>query len=143
MNYRTIALSFAAGAALSLLCACVSDIAYLGESYPPTYNVECFYASSDIKKPYKIMGKAIASPGVFSSQGDFMNDIMVSARTHGADAILVESFNKVKTGQTSSWGSNTWAEGNKNGAWLNESGSGSTQDVTELQAHIYFVKYSN
>ena len=142
INIRLLSLSFAAASAIAILSSCESDIAYLGESYAPTANVECFYSSTDIKRPYKIMGKAIASPGVFADNNRFLGDIMNSARMNGADAILVESFNKIKTGQTSSWNSDGWAEGKKKEAWWSESGSANTQDTTTLQAHIYFIKYT-
>jgi hypothetical protein len=129
--------------AAATLCSCASQINYLGESYPPTANVEFFFSSADIKRPYKIMGKAIATPGVFSEDNAFQNDIMMSARMHGADAILVESYQKLKTGQYTSWNSNGDASTNKSGrdVWWGESGSANTQDTTELRATIYFIKY--
>ncbi len=143
MRIKAFTLAFAAAAAALVLSSCASDIAYLGESYPPTGNIECFFGSNDIKRPYKIMGKALATPGAFANQADFHNDIMQCARMHGADAILVESFQKVKTGQYSNWNNDGMAKnGKRDTTWWNESGSASTQDVTELQASVYFIKYT-
>lgn len=143
MRLRIPALTLAAMAALLALSACTTDIDYFGESYPPTVNVECFFASNDIKRPYKTMGKAIATPGAFASKADFQNDIMNFARMHGADAALVETFQKVKTGQYTNWNSDGYAKaGRRDSVWWDESGSATTQDMEELRATIYFIKYT-
>jgi hypothetical protein len=132
----------AAVAALLTLASCATEIDYFGESYPPTYNVGVFFNSSDLKQPYKIMGKAIATPGAFASKADFQNDLINDARMHGADAVLVESFNRIKTGEVSNWNNDGYAKAHKKDAWWTESGSASTQDVTTLQATVYYVKYT-
>ena len=142
MPFRILALSMAAAAALALLSSCATDIAYFGDSYSPTGNIECFFTANDIKRPYKIMGKAIATPGAFASQPDFQNDIMNCAKTHGADALLVENFGKVKTGEYTNWNNNGQARDSKRDTWWNENGTASTQDVVELQATVLFIKYT-
>ena len=88
------------------------------------------------------MGKAIATPGAFASQPDFQNDIMNCAKTHGADALLVENFGKVKTGEYTNWNNNGQARDSKRDTWWNENGTASTQDVVELQATVLFIKYT-
>ncbi len=143
MSPRIAIAMAAAFAAVSLLSSCASDIAYIGETYAPTANVEYFFTPQDIKRPYKVMGKAIASPGVFAQgSAELQNDLMICARSHGADAILIENFQKVKTGQTTNWNGNGYAEGRKKEAWWSESGTANTQDQTELQVIALFIKYA-
>jgi len=143
MTPSRTAAAIATLASMLLLASCATDIAYFGESYAPNSgNVECFFTPQDVKRPYKVMGKAVASEGLFRSYAEFQEDVINCARAHGADAILIESFQKVKTGESTSWNDNGTAHVKKKDAWWTESGSSNTQDQTALQASILFLKYT-
>jgi len=143
MTLSKIAAAIATLASMLLLASCATDIAYFGESYPPgSGNVECFFTPQDVKRPYKVMGKAVASEGLFRSYAEFQEDVINCARAHGADAVLIESFQKVKTGETTNWNSNGYAEAKKKDAWWTENGTANTQNQTALQASVLFLKYT-
>jgi len=70
-------------------------------------------------------------------------DIRRAAMSCGADAILVESFDRVKTGSNSSWSSDGYGKASQkhNDAWWTENGSAHTEDQVEVQARVYYIKY--
>lgn len=131
-----------AAAATMTLVSCKSSIDYIGEANSPTSRVDYFFSKDDIKKPYKTMGKAIVSPGLFESSEDMQNDLMEAARQKGADAVFVESFQRVKTGENTTWSGYGFGKLKKaDDSWWSESGAAHTQDQTDLLITVFFLKY--
>ncbi len=78
---------------LLLGMSCTPRIAYLGDYYAPTYDVELFYDEGDIEKEYKVIGIA-------RNEGDELerdnleairDEMIKKAKQVGADAILFVS----------------------------------------------------
>ncbi len=140
---RLIVLAAFAIFSVSFITGCKSDIAYIGESYSPTSRVDYFFNKDEIKRPYKTMGKAIVSPGMFEGAADMQHDLKEDACLQGADAIFVEEFRKKKTGESSSWSENGTASQKKKDVNWNSSGSSNTQEQTELEIIVYYLKYTD
>lgn len=132
---------FAAALAAASMVSCKSQIDYIGETHPQTSQIDYFFSKDDIKRPCKTMGKAIVSPGLFESASDMQSDLMEAARQKGADGVLVDSFNKVKTGENSTWNSAGYGKVKKHDDFWNETGSSHTSDQTELLITVFFIKY--
>lgn len=81
------------------LTGCVS-VDYIGETYPPTKNVQIFMEKKQIPWKYQLIGKAIATAPDDFTCGDIQEKLQEKARAVGADAILILSFRKVECGET-------------------------------------------
>ena len=101
------------GSALALLAlaGCSPKIDYVGETYPPTTHVALFFKAADVARPYKVMGKAIVTASEGSEASKMQETLLTEARARGADAVLVERFGTVKTGESSHWDSSARTEG--------------------------------
>ena len=74
-----------------LLSSCSPVIYYLGDSYEPTSAVEIYYDASEVKKPYKTIGRMTKE---VSLSGDVEKKYMVrEAKKRGADAIIFSDLN--------------------------------------------------
>ncbi len=84
-----------------LLCSCVS-INYKGDIYPATDKVEIIKNNGEkIPDGYKLIGTATATaPSEDYSKGEILDKLISKAKSVGADAIVVKSFVKVKSGET-------------------------------------------
>ncbi len=76
-----------------LFSSCSPRIAYLGDYYAPTHDIDLFYDEGDIEKEYKVIGIA-------RNEGDELerdnleairDEMIKKAKTVGADAILFVS----------------------------------------------------
>jgi hypothetical protein len=82
--------TFLLSIALFLGIGCAPRIAYMGDSYSPTYNVDVFYDINDIEQDYRVIGLA-RNEGDEIERDDLpsIRDAMIEkARSVGADAIL-------------------------------------------------------
>lgn len=88
-----------------VLSGCVS-VQYVGEEYPRTSHVDVYYKKSQIPWKYHVMGKAVATTPEGMTGGDLQENLKHKAELEGADAVLVLSIRKLRTGEQV----NDWAE---------------------------------
>ena len=83
---------------LLLFVSCSPQINYLGESYPPTQDVEIFFDEADIERDYKVMGvmKNEGSEIELSDAESVQEAMIKKAKSVGADAILFIGFYQEK-----------------------------------------------
>ena len=110
---RSMRWTFGLGSAVLALAlvGCSPNIDYVGETYPPTTHVALFFKAADVTRPYKVMGKAIVRASGGSEGSKMQETLLTEARARGADAVLVERFGTVKTGESSRWDSSARTEG--------------------------------
>ena len=76
--------------------ACGSDVDYLGDSYPSTVHVDVYFSEDDVIEDYLVMGHA-------TIEGDeaekLQEKLIEKARESGADGIVFEEFDRVKSGE--------------------------------------------
>jgi hypothetical protein len=86
--------------AIVLIVSCTPKISYLGDSYPPTYEVDMYFDEKDIERDYKVIGLA-------RNEGDELEiddldairkSMLKKAREVGADAILFISIAENREG---------------------------------------------
>ena len=74
-------------------------IDYIGDSYPPTNNVEVFYSEKDIVKRYVVFGHIVGSK---ASIDDIKDELEIEAMKKGADGIVFKNvdFEATKRSKT-------------------------------------------
>ena len=76
----------------TLLLACAPAFQYVGKSYPATTQVDIFFSTKDVKKPFELMGTI---NGTISQSSDFnklMEKLKKEAGKQGADAVIIEGI---------------------------------------------------
>ena len=95
-------LAFASLAAL--LGGCVNTD-YVGESYPPTSQVDVYYAMEDVNKPHVVMGKITASAMDGWDSSAMVEELKSQAMAKGADALVIMDVHSETVGSyTSTYG---------------------------------------
>ena len=72
------------------------DVDYLGDSYTPTSHVDVYFSEDDVIEGYLVIGHATADGG---EAADLQETLIEKARENGADGIIFEEFDRVKTGE--------------------------------------------
>ena len=72
------------------------DVDYLGDSYPSTSHVDVYFSEDDVTEDYLVMGHAAADGGETEA---LQETLIEKARESGADGIIFEGFDRVKTGE--------------------------------------------
>ena len=72
-----------------LLAVGCTNIKYIGESYPPTTQVDIFFSEADIEHDYKVMGHADATAPEYVDVEEMMEKIKEKAMEKGADAVVM------------------------------------------------------
>ena len=72
------------------------DVDYLGDSYTPTFHVDVYFSENDVTEGYLVMGHATADGGDTEA---LQETLIEKARDSGADGIIFEGFDRVKTGE--------------------------------------------
>lgn len=85
-----------------VIVSCI-PIEYIGDTYPPTNNLEVFYSEKDIRPNHNVFGHILGSDASFE---DIKEQLKIDAMKRGADAILFtnidfESTKKSKTNKIS------------------------------------------
>jgi len=133
MNRLAAALCF-----MLLIPACAT-VDYLGRSYPPTTNVELFFAEADIKESYEVMGRVNAHANDIVSAEKLQKKILEKARENGADAVVILGFERYQTGEHTSYNETT----KEKRSGTTTTGSATTSSETEKAIEAIFVKYKN
>jgi hypothetical protein len=66
--------------------ACSYNVAYLGESLPPTTDIEVFYAARDVKHEHKVIGH-LSYPCTYNEE-EAKRKIIEKAKAVGADGVI-------------------------------------------------------
>ena len=103
------------------------DVDYLGDSYTPTSHVDVYFSEDDVTEGYLVIGHATADGGDTEA---LQETLMEKARESGADGIIFEGFDRVKTGEQTI---------------VNDIGDTSivnTDTKSALQVKAIFIKYN-
>ena len=79
-----------------LLISCSQPSIYTGIKYPKTKSVDIFYSASEVKRPYKVMGRIIAHK---YSREILRQNLAHDARRAGADAVIIIGDDSSVTGK--------------------------------------------
>lgn len=109
---------------------------YLGKSYPATDSVDEYFDSSDVKKPYTVMGRAELIKG-FRSLQKTQQRIIKLAKQKGADAVIFYSEEEVYGTSSSSGVSVNGKKKDKTTASSNTT----TTDMKQTKIKATFLKY--
>lgn len=109
---------------------------YFGKSYPATQNIDEYYETTDVKKPYTVMGKADMDQG-FRSLEKCQLKMIELAKKKGADGIIFYVDEEVY-GTTNS-GSST--EYDKKKGKKTETITGSSVELKQKKVRAVFIKY--
>ena len=90
----------AAGCLLLLSSCAPARVAYIGRNYTPTTQVDLFFNTKDVKKPFEVMGKVNSEDYAFRDPQKIQEKIMTEARKRGADAVIISNFNEADVAQT-------------------------------------------
>lgn len=97
----------------------LSNLDYLGNSFPATDSVTVFVESSAIEKPYAVIGKGYIKSGTLGvvPVRYLQTESVAKAKQHGADAVLIQDYVLPVTGlntvtHTDSLGRETVTVGN-------------------------------
>lgn len=77
---------------LLLMTACAPSIYYLGDTYPPTTELEIFYDEKDVGRTYVTIGKMTHDKMLDYSVEVIKQEMIKTAKMRGADAIVFSDF---------------------------------------------------
>lgn len=86
-----------------LFVTACAKIDYLGQSYPPTNHVDLYFSEADIREDYQVMGHVIAQAGTGISIERLQTQLEAKAREKGADGIVIHGFDRIQTGETTTY----------------------------------------
>jgi hypothetical protein len=126
-----------------------TSIDYFGKTYPPTTQVDLYFSKADINKEYEVMGSAIETAADFVSEEKMQDALRQKGCSVGADAILIESFKRIKVGENTDISNFESGETRKHShhhhkreTYTNSNfGTENTNYVTERQIKASFLKY--
>jgi hypothetical protein len=107
----------------------------VGQSYAPTSGVDLVFSERDLKGDYTVMGQLIATGDALVSSSKLQQKIVERARQAGADAVWIESLDRVETGSTTSYDESTRHRGK------HTSGTASTTVQESKRIRARFIKY--
>ena len=90
-------------ALLVLFSAACAKIDYIGQSYPPTTHVDLYFSEQDIREDYQVMGHVIAQAHEGISTESLQKKLEAKAREAGADGIVIHGFDRIQTGETTTY----------------------------------------
>jgi O6-methylguanine-DNA--protein-cysteine methyltransferase len=86
-----------------LFVAACAKIDYIGQSYPPTTHVDLYFSDADIREDYQVMGHVIAQANEGISIESLQKQLEAKAREKGADGIVIHGFDRIQTGETTTY----------------------------------------
>ena len=90
-------------ALLVLFVAACAKIDYIGQSYQPTTHVDLYFSEEDIRENYRVMGHVIAQANEGISIENLQKQLEAKARERGADGIVIHGFDRIQTGETTTY----------------------------------------
>ncbi len=119
--------------ALVVLFAGCAHVDYVGESYPPTAQVDVYYSETNVPREYVVIGEVIATGDELVSAGKMQDKIRQEALKHGAHAVILTSLEKYASGEHSSWTQNEKESKDKKGrTHVTTTGSSSSSTLRAL-----------
>ena len=122
---------------LVLFVAACAKIDYLGQSYPPTAHVDLYFSETDIRESYQVMGHVIAQAGTGISIERLQTKLEAKAREKGADGIVIHGFDRIQTGETTTYNEEIQREQKKRSI----AAVTITSTEEERQIKAIFIKY--
>ncbi len=117
----------------ALLIGCVNTD-YVGESYPPTTQVDVYYAMEDVSRPHVVMGKITASAMDGWDSNAMVEELKSQAMAKGADAVVIMNVHTETVGSyTSTYGDSSddkWVVTEDGKLKHHGSGSSSSTSIT-------------
>ena len=122
---------------LVLFVAACAKIDYIGQSYQPTTHVDLYFSADDIREDYQVMGHVIAQAGTGISIENLQKQLEAKAREKGADGIVIHGFDRIQTGETTTYNEETKREEKKRSI----AAITITSTEEERQVKAIFIKY--
>jgi hypothetical protein len=85
----------------ALISGCAKS-SYVGKSYAPTVNVDLFMDENGLTRPYEVMGQVSIDGESLVSTDKLQEKMMEEAKARGADAVLIEGYEEIYTGSSTS-----------------------------------------
>ncbi len=79
---------------------CGPSVQYVGRSLPSTSNVDIFFNSSDVTKPYEVIGKVDGQAWPLTKFQKIQDKIVEEAKKRGADGVIFTSVENQVVGTT-------------------------------------------
>jgi hypothetical protein len=141
MNARACALALMLLAAPLATTGC-AHLDYMGETYSPTSHVDIYYSSDNVTRPYASMGEAIVTGDQLVSGDKMQTMIRREAMKRGADAVILESMETYKAGESTSWSQHETEKTDRKGRTHTQTeGSANTSDTEKKRIHALFIRY--
>ncbi len=84
------------------LAACSPSHDYLGDRFPPTFDVGVYYPHETVPEGFVVIGTNRTEAGVDAEAEEIVEQVLVKAREVGAHAVAIESFSIEFAGTTRS-----------------------------------------
>jgi hypothetical protein len=81
--------------------ACV-HVNYVGKSFEPTTEVDIYFSTEEIEREYVVIGHAVGAGGSFVSNDEIGGKLIETAKSKGADAILITGIGRDSGGDDGS-----------------------------------------
>ena len=120
-----------------LFGAACAKIDYIGQSYPPTTHVDLYFSERDIREDYQVMGHVIAQANEGISIESLQKKLEEKAREQGADGIVIHEFDRIQTGETTTYNEEIKREEKKRSV----AAITITNAEEERQIRAIFIKY--
>ena len=120
-----------------LFVAACAKIDYIGQSYPPTTRVDLYFSEQDIRQDYQVMGHVIAQANEGISVERLQKKLEARAREAGADGIVIHGFDRIQTGETTTYNEETRRDEKKHSI----AAITITSAEEERQIRAMFIKY--
>lgn len=90
----------------ALLSGCANS-SYVGKSYAPTLKVDLFMDESSITRPHEVMGQVSIDGESMVSTDKLQEKMLEEAKARGADAVLIEGYEEIYSGSSTSSNAST------------------------------------
>jgi hypothetical protein len=142
MKSHAYALALALGLCAAPLFAGCAHLDYMGETYAPTDHVDVYYSEENVTRPYTPMGEVIVTGDQLVSSDKMQAKIRKEAMKRGADAVVLQSLEAYKGGETTSWSQHETEKTDRKGrTHTHTEGSSSTSDTDKKRIHALFIRY--
>ncbi len=74
---------------------------YYGDQYPMTSHVDVFWAETDVRQSYSVIGRAITTEG-FGDSDEMIESMREEAMKRGAHGVIVTKLDSIVTGESES-----------------------------------------
>ena len=122
-----------------LFVTACAKIDYIGQSYSPTTHVDLYFSEADIREDYQVMGHVIAQANEGISVENLQKKLEAKAREKGADGIVIHGFDRIQTGETTTYNEETQQEKKKRSI----AAITVTSPEEERQIKAIFIKYEH